>query len=137
VDKNLSGINFPLLRYADIVLIYAEAKARQGGSPAGEPLERLNSVRRRAYGLPISTPSAIDVNATTLDDFISLLLRERYWEFGGEGQRWADLLRTNTFIPVMKAAGKTLISEKNRYFPVPRVEVISSGGVVQQNPAWQ
>jgi len=137
LDKNLSGVNFPLLRYADILLIYAEAEARQAGAPDAVSLGYLNMIRRRAYGLPLNTPSAIDVTATTLDDFIALLLRERYWEFGGEGQRWADLLRTKTFVTVMQAAGKNLVSANNRYFPIPYVEVVSSNNVVTQNPDWQ
>jgi len=81
--------DFPIYRYADLLLLLAEAKVILGESPATE----INLVRARAYGANYSVTTlgypnqAVDVNAN------ESILRERFFEFIGEGKRWYDLRR--------------------------------------------
>ncbi|WP_010181634.1 RagB/SusD family nutrient uptake outer membrane protein [Aquimarina agarilytica] len=78
------------IRYADVLLMYAEASARSGQITALS-WEALNQVRRRAEGLPFEAPDA-SVDLTT-GDLAELAVTERKWEFAGEWLRWYDLVR--------------------------------------------
>ncbi|GAA3617465.1 RagB/SusD family nutrient uptake outer membrane protein [Flavivirga amylovorans] len=90
-----SGANFMVYRYADVLLLYAEAKAMSSG-PDASAYEAINKVRRRANNLPVDTPD-ISVDLTTglsQIDFRDAVIDERAWEFAGEQRRWYDLVRT-------------------------------------------
>jgi hypothetical protein len=77
--------DFPVIRYSDVLLMYAEAQAEQGNFPVAN--EYLNKVKKRA-GLTA-------VSITAIDGFRDAVLDERRKEFIGEGQRWFDLVRMN------------------------------------------
>ncbi|AUC23890.1 hypothetical protein BTO15_18100 [Polaribacter sejongensis] len=78
------------MRYAEVLLIYAEASARSGAVTA-DSWEALNKIRRRASGLPFATPDAtVDLSS---GDLAELAFTERKWEFAGEYLRWYDLMR--------------------------------------------
>ncbi|CAM4070820.1 Starch-binding associating with outer membrane [Pedobacter westerhofensis] len=115
-------LNFPVLRYADMLLTYAEAINETSG-PTAEAYEAVNKVRRRAYGLAIASPSAAaDLSGLSKAGFQDALLNERRWEFGFENQRWFDLVRTGKLVPVMRATGNTLIQDYHVLFPIPQRE---------------
>ncbi|MEP3390416.1 MAG: RagB/SusD family nutrient uptake outer membrane protein [Reichenbachiella sp.] len=96
-DSN-NDINRYFMRYADVLLMYAEASGRSGSSPA-DAWEAMNMVRRRAAGLPIDTPDAsIDLTA---GDLAELAFTERKWEFAGEYQRWYDLVRMERVVDAL------------------------------------
>lgn len=79
-----------IMRYAEVLLTYAEASGRAGSEPAAA-WEALNMVRRRAENLPAGTPDAsVDL---TDGDLAELAYTERKWEFAGEYLRWYDLVR--------------------------------------------
>lgn len=79
-----------LMRYAEVLLIYAEASGR-AGSVTPDAWEALNQVRRRAEGL---APDQADPTVDVLDgDIAELAYTERKWEFAGEFLRWFDLVR--------------------------------------------
>lgn len=78
------------MRYASILLIYAEASGLSG-NVTPEAWEALNKIRRRAAGLPYDTPDVgVDVTSGVIED---LAFEERKWEFAGEYVRWFDLVR--------------------------------------------
>lgn len=80
-----------MMRYAEVLLTFAEASARSGNSSA-EAWEALNKIRRRAELLPPNTPDAnVDI---TSGDLAELAFAERGWELAGEFLRWFDLVRT-------------------------------------------
>ncbi|MDN5212975.1 RagB/SusD family nutrient uptake outer membrane protein [Fulvivirgaceae bacterium BMA12] len=82
---------FEVIRYAEVLLIYAEAQARIGETP--ESIEALNQVKRRAMGLPYLSPDgATDVTTATVNE----ILDEKGWELAGEYKRWFDLTRSET-----------------------------------------
>ncbi|GLU52755.1 RagB/SusD family nutrient uptake outer membrane protein [Dyadobacter frigoris] len=83
----LTNTNWPVLRYADILLMLAEAINEQSGA-SGEALGYLNQIRKRA-GLA-------DLNAGGKDEFRTAVLKERRLELAFENQRWFDLKRTKT-----------------------------------------
>src|SRR5690606_16901250 len=57
IGNNDAGNDLPIYRYPEVLLIFAEAAARDAGAPTEESLEALNQVRRRAYGQDPSVPS--------------------------------------------------------------------------------
>jgi len=129
----LGAINIPILRLPDMFLIAAEAAARIG-APSATAYSYINTVRKRA-GLSDLTP---ELNQ---DQFIAAVLRERSWEFFGEGDRWYDLTRTNTFMQVVPLAVNEVYpvrtpQPKNRYFPIPQDEV-NANDQLEQNPEWK
>ncbi|HMP30165.1 MAG TPA: RagB/SusD family nutrient uptake outer membrane protein, partial [Saprospiraceae bacterium] len=79
-----------IYRYAEVLLIYAEAQARGEGQNANS-LEALNQVRRRAAGFPYAVPNAtVDVTSATPNEIVD----EKGWELAAEYKRWFDLVRT-------------------------------------------
>lgn len=92
--------NFPIYRYADALLLLAEALNEQGKS--GDALPFLNQVRTRA-GLPSSTE-------TDQAALRSIIAHERKIELAFENKRWFDLLRTGKAIEVMTADGQYMKS---------------------------
>lgn len=90
------GNDDPLVRYTDVLLLYAEAEARVNNGPNAEAMEAINQIHRRAYGKTPKLKSTIDYKLTdypTLDSFIKLLVKEEGYETFGEGKRWLFLKR--------------------------------------------
>lgn len=89
-NNSVTSLTTYNMRYADLLLYYAEAVGRSGGTGA-DAWEALNKVRRRANGLPVDTPDAsVDL---TSGDLAELAYTERKWELAGEFKRWDDLTR--------------------------------------------
>lgn len=90
------GYKWQILRYSDVLLMFAEAENELNG-PTAAAYNAINMVRRRGYGKPINTADAtVDIPAG-LDKatFFKAIVRERALELGGEGQRKYDLIRWN------------------------------------------
>lgn len=81
--------DYPIYRYADLLLLLAEAKVVLGEDPSGE----INRVRKRAYGINFDNSLHGFPNQTVDGDPREALLKERFLEFIGEGKRWYDLRR--------------------------------------------
>lgn len=130
---------FPLFRYAEVLLIFAEAETMANGAPSTAAYEAINKVRRRAFGQdPLIPYPAADIPAgLSATDFRDALLMERAKEFMCEGKRWFDLLRTGTAIQVLKPI-KPAITEKNLLWPIPKEEIDNNDlmGPEDQNPGW-
>ena len=90
-----TGINFAYIRYADVLLMFAEADNEVNGAPTQEAIDAVNQVRRRAYnGVNYELTSA---QTATKEDFLKAVLDERKFEFAGENMRWKDLVRNNLY----------------------------------------
>jgi hypothetical protein len=111
--------DFPVIRYSDVLLMYAEAQAELGNFPTAN--EYMNKVKNRA-GLAA-------VNITAAEAFREAILDERRKEFVGEGQRWFDLVRMNKLndrVHKAKDAEYTtpipVLNENYQVFPIPQQE---------------
>ena len=126
-DLNLTNPNnYRAIRYADVLLMAAEAFNR-GGIDDGKAQGYLNQVRQRAFG-------DMDHNITTLTgaDLTEAIYHERRVELMGEGHHFFDLVRTGRAADEIEgfAAGK------NEVFPIPIEEIQFSNGNWQQNPNY-
>lgn len=118
-----AGNDFPIYRYADILLMYAEAVSRAGSGPTQAAVDALNQVHRRAYGQPATVASAVDFKLAdyTAETFNDLVLKERGYETQYEGKRWLDLKRLGTakLKQIIKAATGKDVADKHLLWPVP------------------
>lgn len=117
--KNQSPTNVPVLRYADVLLMMAEAYNGRDGSPNDSAYWAINQVRRRAFEVPVTVANAkVDVPAG-LDGiaFLQWVKDERARELAFEGLRKIDLLRWDTYVSYMKAIVQTFPSFSSRNLP--------------------
>jgi len=137
-----AGNDYPFYRYADVLLIYAEAAARVANGPTEDAMEHLNMVKRRAWGKPSTVPSTIDYNIAdypTLESFLDLVLQERGWETADEAKRWADLKRLGRTREIIEAATGKVIAEKHFLWPIPVGEMDFNSAIdpiTDQNPGY-
>ena len=124
-DATVSTFDLPLYRFADILLIYAEASALANNGATIDGMEKLNMVRRRAYGYNPLQPSPIDYALSdygTTKAFTDLVIKERGYEFQFEGKRWFDLVRSGTVNEVMINAIGREVADKHLLWPIPAIE---------------
>ncbi len=129
-------MNHRIIRYADVLLMAAEAANELGGvQNTTDALMWLEMVRARARsGAPAGTlPAVVTTNQGALRDAIR---HERLVEFGMEESRFYDLVRWEIDVTVLPAAGKTAYLPKHRLLPIPQAEIDKSGGVLIQNPNY-
>lgn len=124
--------NLRLIRYADVLLIAAEA-LNENGNPT-QALVYLNMVRARARGT--STTALPDVTTTDKNALRTRIWNERRSELAMEQIRWFDLLRQGRAEQVMQNVGKNFVSPKHLLFPIPQVEIDLSSGVLSQNQGY-
>ncbi|TAN16708.1 MAG: RagB/SusD family nutrient uptake outer membrane protein [Chitinophagaceae bacterium] len=128
-DYNTSPEDFPVLRYADVLLMESEALNDLGQADAA--LDPINKVRARA-NLPAIQPG---LSQTVFQDTV---LHERRMELAFEGQRWFDLIRIdngNYALQFFHSIGKTNFTRKFLLLPIPQVE-IDANPHLTQNPGY-
>ncbi len=124
------GHNRRLIRYADVLLMAAEA-LNENHKP-DEALVYLNDVRERArQGNETILPDITETNQNSLRDII---MKERRHELALEGHRFWDLVRTGKAQDVLGPLGYT---SKYETLPIPQSEIDISQGSLIQNPNWQ
>jgi len=109
------GLKWQIIRYADVLLMYAEAENELNG-PTVAAYNAVNQVRRRGYGKSISaTDPTVDLPAgLSKSTFFSAIVKERSLELGGEGVRKYDLIRWNLLASTIAATKQTLLNMSNR-----------------------
>lgn len=138
---NTDGIRLysvPIYRFTEAFLFYAEAAAMAEGSPSSLALERLNKIKRRAYGYNPDEVSPADYpSGMNLSDFRNAVLQERAYEFMIERRRWFDLKRTGKVKEAFAAVGKNIIDERFLW-PIPENEINNNPAITQadQNPGY-
>jgi hypothetical protein len=119
-----SPMNFPVLRYADVLLMKAEALNNLARTTEAEV--PLNEVRDRA-GLAAIT-------GLSQDEFKEAVLHERRMELAFEGQRWFDIIRVDDGqwgLDFLHSIGKVNATEKHLLFPIPLKEIESNPNLKQ------
>ncbi len=107
ITTGATGINYPYMRYADVLLMYAEAANEINNGPTSEAMECLKTVHNRAFN--VEDTEFFSEASASKSAFQKAVLNERKWEFAGENSRWRDLVRTNTY-------GEELVYSFLRYY---------------------
>ncbi len=126
-----SWINHRVIRYADILLMIAEASNETGDS--GTALTMLEMIRSRARNSgtdPTALPQIVAADQATLRQAIK---DERRWEFAMEGYRFYDLVRWGDAPSVLGSLG---YAPRCAYYPIPQPAINLAGGTLVQNPNW-
>lgn len=135
-----SDLNWPQIRYADVLLIYAEAQNRADGAPNAAAYDALNKIRKRAL-LP-------ELSGLGQTQFEEAVWRERWHELCYEGITWFDMVRlrkvynetTNGFDNFVghafPASPSTKLADKHLLFPLPSVEIKNNPNLRPQNPGY-
>ncbi|GAB3908552.1 RagB/SusD family nutrient uptake outer membrane protein [Larkinella knui] len=131
IDLSDGTVTFTVLRYADVLLMYAEVLNEQGKT--ADALPYLNQVRKRA-GLA-------DKTGLSQADLRLAIEKERRVEFLLEGQRWFDLVRTGRAQTVLNAHYASLnlsfkVDDFELVFPIPQNEVDLNPTLIKQNPGY-
>lgn len=124
--------NFIVMRYADVLLMYAEA-LNEVGAPTTEAYTAINQIRARARNgaQPTVLP---DLKNLTQVQFRDSVYQERSWELCFEGHRRWDLLRTGRYVPSMQKIG-IATEERHLLYPIP-VQEIDVNPALDQNPGY-
>jgi hypothetical protein len=117
------GYNIKEIRYADVLLMAAEAFALSGNEAKAR--QYLNQVRSR-----VSLPARNSTGAALLDDIAT----ERRLELATEGVRFWDLVRTSKAVSVLGSKG--FRANKHEYLPIPQQEIDITQGVLKQNQGY-
>lgn len=155
-DVWMISYNIRMIRYADVLLLYAEA-LNENGKPQ-EALHYLNMIRQRArntspmdprkdmqaYVPPTTSASLPDITTTNKDELRRAIWHERRVELAMEGWRRDDLMRQHRFGEVMRAYAAKYNVQKGRAFddnrdyllPIPQGEIDKSNNVLIQNPGY-
>lgn len=123
-NQEFTDTNLRYLRYAEVILMKAEALNELGQTDAAIPL--LNQIRLRAKIGETSAVSQADVRTA--------IYKERRLEFAFEHDRWFDLVRTGQAAAAMAADGKTFVVGKHELWPIPTSFIREANGLSQQNP---
>ena len=116
--QNLA-IDWPMIRYSDILLMFAEADNELNGAPSADAVNAVKAVRERAYAGNLGQAGTIPTDKT---GFFNYIVHERLLEFGGEGMRKYDLIRWNllaTKIAETKQKLSELLNGTGQYANVP------------------
>jgi hypothetical protein len=107
-SKGGTGINYPYMRYADVLLMYAEAvnELEDGvsGANGAKAIAALKEVRNRAFKAedrPEKVNNYVATVSASKESFFKAIFDERKFEFGGENMRWKDLVRWNLYSEVV------------------------------------
>ncbi len=134
-----SDLNYPLIRYADVLLIYAEAQNRADGSPNTAAYNAVNRIRSRASLTNLSSLSQVQ--------FEEAVWRERWHELCYEGITWFDMVRlkkvyneaTNgfdNFTGHKFPDNNAVLADKHLLFPLPTFEMRNNPNLRPQNPGY-
>ena len=125
----LNAVSLPLIRMAEVYLIYAEAQIVTGGETDANALEALNKIKRRAAGLPLDQAApGVDFASATQKDVV----QEKAWEFAGEYCRWFDLVRLEMVEEVTATKNDDDLKPLGSiqyYVPLPASETLANPGL--------
>lgn len=154
IDANLSNINWYILRYADVLLLYAEALNEWNQGPTADAYEAVNMVRRRGYGLPVTAAnSSCDLQTgMSYAAFQQAVRDERSYELAFEGHRRQDLIRWGIYYESILKTAQDLVDwytngaqyyicadftrkDKHELLPIPQrdLDLLTA---FKQNPNW-
>jgi len=135
-DANQSRAHYKMIRYANVLLIYAEAMNEYNNGPDSKALEAIKAIRKRAGITDSSIPTGYEEFKVTVEN-------ERRKELFFEGYRWFDLVRTGKLAEKVQKCKSGVnykftptVLEKHYLFPIPNTAFQNNPNLGNQNPDW-
>jgi len=125
-NRDFKEKNVHIMRYAEVYLLAAEAANELGQTATA--VDYINIIRARAGLAPTTAASQSDIRTEVWN--------ERHWELALEHDRYFDLVRTGQATAAMAANGKTFVTGKDEYLPIPAVQIAASDNRLKQNPGY-
>lgn len=126
--------NMPIMRYADVLLIYAEAANMDNGGPTEDAVWAVNQVISRANGYeenPEAPLATIDMSRQAFDEKV---IQERNWELCFEtGDRWFDLVRKRILKEKVREEYKRNFDENDYLLPIPEQDLRNNPNLTQND----
>lgn len=143
-DRAYSPVDFPLIRYADVLLMLAECYNEN--DQQDEAVAMINQVRQRpSTNMPALNSGAAWLKAESKEDIFERIVHERAVELACEGHRFSDLRRWGLAKEKLNyeyddILGKfiftRIFTDRDYLFPVPKVEFESNPNLGENNPGW-
>ena len=153
INNDKSNVNWYFLRYADVLLLYAEALNEWKHGPTTDAYNAINAVRRRGYGNPGNTSTCDLTEGLDEKGFREAVRKERSYELSFEGHRRMDLVRWGIYYNTIQETAKELgywwesagspnysvatytINGKHELFHIPQRDM-DLCILFNQNPKW-
>ncbi|BEG97773.1 RagB/SusD family nutrient uptake outer membrane protein [Bacteroides sedimenti] len=141
LDGKRTDYNWPFIRYAEVLLLYAEAANEVNGGPTNEAITQVEKLNNRNKSKKVSEIGVI--NPWTQESFRSYILQERVKEFAAEGIRRFDLLRWGIYLQTMNSIGGVdengvikRREQRHLLLPLPADVVNVNPYIETNNPGW-
>jgi starch-binding outer membrane protein, SusD/RagB family len=134
-DNYSSVMSMPIIRFADVLLIYAEAANKANGGPTTEAVNAINQVIDRANGHTPIAEHPLLTTGMSEDDFDAAVIEERNQELCFEYDRWFDLIRKHILKEKTIPAWQVNFSDDDYLFPIPDAD-IELNKALEQNPGY-
>ena len=130
--------NWPIIRYADVLLIYAEAANMTSGGPTTAAVNALNKIIDRSNGYVPNAGHPLATTTMTKADFDAAVIQERSWELFFEDDRWFDIIRKRILDDpkvTVRAEDRLNFSIDDYLFPIPQTD-LRLNKLLEQNPGY-
>ncbi len=135
-ERGFTTINIPIIRYADILLIFAEAENMSKGGPTQEAVNAINAVIDRANDYQPNPDYPLLSTAMSQEAFDKAVIHERNLELCFEYDRWHDIVRKRILYEVTREEYRHNFTEDDYLFPIPESETRLNPNM-KQNPGYQ
>lgn len=135
-DNYVNVYNVPVIRYADVLLLYAEAANMANGGPTQDAVDALNMVIDRANGNSIGLPGHPRATTSwTVQEFDDAVIQERNFELCFEYDRWNDIVRKRILLEVTPWYYRQNFSPEDYLWPIPQRD-LRLNPLLVQNPGY-
>ncbi len=134
-DAGRSIVNMPVMRYADVLLIFAEADNMVNGGPTQKAIDAINQIINRANGYVVNADDPLATLAMSKDEFDTKVIQERNYELCFEYDRWFDLIRKHILKEMSNLDIQQNFSDDDYLFPIPSND-IRLNPELTQNPGY-
>lgn len=135
IEKLSSTQNIPILRYADVLLMFAEAENMASGGPTQAAVDAVNLIINRANGGVANPLHPLLTTGMSQNDFDAAVINERNYELCFEYDRWYDLIRKRILCDVVNDDVKVNCSDEDYLFPIPQAD-LRLNELMTQNPGY-
>lgn len=136
LQTGLLTATMPIMRYADVLLIYAEAANMAAGAPTEKAVWAINQVINRANGNVPNTADPLATTSMSQEAFDTKVIEERNWELCFEGaKRWFDLIRKHILKQMVKPEYQKNFTEDDYLWPIPLYDLRNDPNL-KQNPGY-